>query len=57
MVLTGPFVTMIYKMIIGDMFRFVIIYFIMVAAFAQGKVFVWKFWLLFMLVIIYRTTE
>ncbi|CAG5121339.1 unnamed protein product [Candidula unifasciata] len=33
--LTGPFVTMIYKMIVGDLFRFGIIYVIFLAAFTQ----------------------
>ncbi|CAI9719439.1 transient receptor potential cation channel subfamily V member 5-like [Octopus vulgaris] len=42
MVLTGPFVTMIYKMIIGDVFRFVIIYLIMVGAFAQAFFFLFR---------------
>lgn len=42
MVLTGPFVTMIYKMIIGDMFRFAIIYFIMVGCFAQAFYFLFR---------------
>ncbi|XP_052822662.1 transient receptor potential cation channel subfamily V member 5 [Octopus bimaculoides] len=42
MVLTGPFVTMVYKMIIGDVFRFVIIYLIMVGAFAQAFFFLFR---------------
>ncbi|GAB1600059.1 transient receptor potential cation channel subfamily V member 5-like [Argonauta hians] len=42
MVLTGPFVTMIYKMIVGDVFRFFIIYLIMVGAFAQAFFFLFR---------------
>lgn len=35
--LTGPFVTMIYKMLSGDLFRFAIIYCIFLVGFTQGR--------------------
>ena len=35
--LTGPFVTMIYKMCVGDLFRFGIIYLIFLIGFTQGR--------------------
>ncbi|GFS23202.1 transient receptor potential cation channel subfamily V member 6, partial [Elysia marginata] len=38
----GPFVTMIYKMIAGDLFRFGIIYFIFLIGFTQGFYFLFK---------------
>ncbi|GFO42754.1 transient receptor potential cation channel subfamily v member 6, partial [Plakobranchus ocellatus] len=38
----GPFVTMIYKMIAGDLFRFGIIYFIFLIGFTQGFFFLFK---------------
>ena len=33
----GPFVTMIYKMIVGDLLRFVTIYTVFVMGFSQGR--------------------
>jgi len=33
----GPFVTMIYTMLVGDLLRFVTIYFVFVMGFSQGK--------------------
>ena len=35
--LTGPFVTMIYKMCTGDLFRFGLIYLIFLIGFTQGR--------------------
>ena len=35
--LTGPFVTMIYKMLLGDLLRFGVIYSIFLLSFTQGK--------------------
>ena len=35
--LTGPFVTMIYKMFLGDLLRFGIIYMIFLIGFTQGR--------------------
>lgn len=40
--LTGPFVTMIFKMITGDMFTFSIIYSIMLLGFSQAFYFIIK---------------
>ncbi|GFR04367.1 transient receptor potential cation channel subfamily V member 4 [Trichonephila clavata] len=40
--LTGPFVTMIYSMLVGDMFRFSIIYVIFMFAFTQAFFFLFK---------------
>ncbi|XP_067126001.1 transient receptor potential cation channel subfamily V member 5-like [Centruroides vittatus] len=40
--LTGPFVTMIYSILTGDMFRFSIIYFIFLLAFTQAFYFLFK---------------
>ncbi|XP_055936835.1 transient receptor potential cation channel subfamily V member 5-like [Argiope bruennichi] len=40
--LTGPFVTMIYSMLVGDMFRFSIIYMIFMFAFTQAFFFLFK---------------
>ncbi|XP_054709166.1 transient receptor potential cation channel subfamily V member 5-like [Uloborus diversus] len=40
--LTGPFVTMIYSMVVGDMFRFSIIYTIFLFAFTQAFYFLFK---------------
>ncbi|XP_046356888.2 transient receptor potential cation channel subfamily V member 6-like [Haliotis rufescens] len=40
--LTGPFVTMIYKMIKGDLFRFALIYLIFLVGFTQGFFFLFR---------------
>ncbi|XP_076469164.1 uncharacterized protein LOC143299692 [Babylonia areolata] len=40
--LTGPFVTMIYKMVVGDLFRFAIIYCIFLVGFTQGFFFLFR---------------
>lgn len=40
--LTGPFVTMIYSMITGDMFTFGIIYSIVLCGFSQAFYFLYK---------------
>jgi transient receptor potential cation channel subfamily V member 6 len=40
--LTGPFVTMIYSMITGDMFTFAIIYIIVLFGFSQAYFFLYK---------------
>lgn len=40
--LTGPFVTMIYSMITGDMFTFGIIYLIVLVGFSQAFYFLYK---------------
>ena len=40
--LTGPFVTMIFKMVTGDMFTFSIIYCIMLLGFTQAFFFILK---------------
>lgn len=40
--LTGPFVTMIYSMITGDMFTFGIIYMIVLVGFSQAFYFLYK---------------
>ncbi|KAL8580157.1 hypothetical protein ACOMHN_043042 [Nucella lapillus] len=40
--LTGPFVTMIYKMLVGDLFRFAIIYCIFLVGFTQGFFFLFR---------------
>lgn len=40
--LTGPFVTMIYSMITGDMFTFGIIYLIVLFGFSQAFYFLYK---------------
>nr|QZK27843.1 transient receptor potential cation channel subfamily V inactive [Cupiennius salei] len=40
--LTGPFVTMIYSMLVGDMFRFSIIYMIFLFGFTQAFYFLFK---------------
>ncbi|XP_046544515.1 transient receptor potential cation channel subfamily V member 5-like [Haliotis rubra] len=40
--LTGPFVTMIYKMIKGDLFRFALIYLIFLIGFTQGFFFLFR---------------
>lgn len=40
--LTGPFVTMIYSMITGDMFTFGIIYCIVLFGFSQSFYFLYK---------------
>jgi len=36
--LTGPFVSMIYKMCLGDLLRFGVIYVIFLAGFTQGRI-------------------
>lgn len=33
----GPFVTMIYTMLVGDLLRFVTIYFVFIMGFSQGE--------------------
>lgn len=51
--LTGPFVTMIYSMLTGDMFTFGIIYTIVLVGFSQAFFFLFKGELLQIIINIY----